>query len=86
MLDILEAFLDHRKLSYVRVDESFAPEERQVQSPLDRTSRVVLSIASKYSNIIIPIQICDTGPFIGTVKSVYIPYQNTEDGIKEEMS
>uniref|UniRef100_H3CDB1 E1A binding protein p400 n=1 Tax=Tetraodon nigroviridis TaxID=99883 RepID=H3CDB1_TETNG len=29
MLDILEAFLDHRKLSYVRVDESFTPEERQ---------------------------------------------------------
>lgn len=36
MLDILEAFLDHRKLSYVRVDESFTPEERQVQSLMDR--------------------------------------------------
>lgn len=33
MLDILEAFLDHRKLSYVRVDESFTPQERQVWSP-----------------------------------------------------
>ncbi|KAM4616612.1 E1A-binding protein p400 isoform 2-T2 [Polymixia lowei] len=29
MLDILEAFLDHRQLSYVRVDESLTPEERQ---------------------------------------------------------
>ncbi|XP_072289595.1 E1A-binding protein p400 isoform X2 [Eucyclogobius newberryi] len=29
MLDILEAFLDHRQLSYVRVDESFTPDERQ---------------------------------------------------------
>ncbi|XP_071371131.1 E1A-binding protein p400 [Centroberyx affinis] len=29
MLDILEAFLDHRQLTYVRVDESFTPEERQ---------------------------------------------------------
>lgn len=38
MLDILEAFLDHRKLSYVRVDESFTPEERQVRSLLDTFS------------------------------------------------
>lgn len=30
MLDILEAFLDHRQLTYVRVDESLTPEERQV--------------------------------------------------------
>lgn len=30
MLDILEAFLDYRQLTYVRVDESFTPEERQV--------------------------------------------------------
>ncbi|KAM9359982.1 E1A-binding protein p400 [Symphorus nematophorus] len=29
MLDILEAFLDHRQLTYVRVDESFTPGERQ---------------------------------------------------------
>ncbi|KAJ4942276.1 hypothetical protein JOQ06_012142 [Pogonophryne albipinna] len=29
MLDILEAFLDHRQLTYVRVDESFSPDERQ---------------------------------------------------------
>lgn len=43
MLDILEAFLDHRKLSYVRVDESFTPEERQVQSPLDRFFYALLS-------------------------------------------
>lgn len=33
MLDILEAFLDHRQLTYVRVDESFTPDERQVKSP-----------------------------------------------------
>lgn len=43
MLDILEAFLDHRKLSYARVDESFTPEERQVQTPLDRFSCALLS-------------------------------------------
>ncbi|XP_034727184.1 E1A-binding protein p400 isoform X6 [Etheostoma cragini] len=29
MLDILEAFLDYRQLTYVRVDESFTPDERQ---------------------------------------------------------
>ncbi|XP_033181240.1 E1A-binding protein p400 isoform X6 [Mastacembelus armatus] len=29
MLDILEAFLDYRQLTYVRVDESFHPDERQ---------------------------------------------------------
>lgn len=33
MLDILEAFLDYRQLTYVRVDESLTPDERQVQSP-----------------------------------------------------
>lgn len=32
MLDILESFLDHRQLTYVRVDESFTPDERQVMS------------------------------------------------------
>lgn len=32
MLDILEAFLDYRQLTYVRVDESLTPDERQVQS------------------------------------------------------
>lgn len=29
MLDILEAFLDHRQLTYVRVDESCTPDERR---------------------------------------------------------
>nr|XP_043881498.1 E1A-binding protein p400 isoform X6 [Solea senegalensis] len=29
MLDILEAFLDYRQLTYVRLDESFTPNERQ---------------------------------------------------------
>ncbi|XP_049618487.1 E1A-binding protein p400 isoform X1 [Syngnathus scovelli] len=29
MLDILEAFLDYRQLTYVRVDESYTPDERQ---------------------------------------------------------
>ncbi|CAL9708571.1 unnamed protein product [Knipowitschia caucasica] len=28
MLDILETFLDHRQMSYVRVDEGFTPDER----------------------------------------------------------
>lgn len=31
MLDILEAFLDHRQLTYIRVDESLTTEERQVK-------------------------------------------------------
>lgn len=31
MLDILEAFLDHRQLTYVRVDESLAPDDRQAR-------------------------------------------------------
>lgn len=31
MLDILEAFLDHRQLTYVRLDESFTSDERQVR-------------------------------------------------------
>lgn len=31
MLDILEAFLDHRHLTYVRLDESLSLEERQVR-------------------------------------------------------
>ncbi|XP_031426184.1 E1A-binding protein p400 isoform X3 [Clupea harengus] len=31
MLDILEAFLDHRQLTYARVDESLSSEERQEQ-------------------------------------------------------
>lgn len=48
MLDILEAFLDHRKLSYVRVDESFTPEERQVRSSLERFSRAVPSSHSQF--------------------------------------
>lgn len=30
MLDILEAFLDHRQLTYMRVDESINPDERLV--------------------------------------------------------
>lgn len=32
MLDILEAFLDYRQLTYVRIDESFSCDERQVKS------------------------------------------------------
>ncbi|KAF3696055.1 E1A-binding protein p400 [Channa argus] len=31
MLDILEAFLDYRKLTYVRVDESLTSDERQIR-------------------------------------------------------
>lgn len=31
MLDILEAFLDHHQLTYVRLDESLSLEERQVK-------------------------------------------------------
>lgn len=32
MLDLLEAFLDHRHLPYIRVDESLTSEERQVKT------------------------------------------------------
>ncbi|XP_076586590.1 E1A-binding protein p400 isoform X2 [Chaetodon auriga] len=45
MLDILEAFLDHRQLSYVRVDESFTPEERQENmKKFNRNRKVFCSI------------------------------------------
>lgn len=32
MLDILEAFIDYRQLTYVRIDENFTFEERQVNN------------------------------------------------------
>nr|XP_020488619.1 E1A-binding protein p400 isoform X4 [Labrus bergylta] len=45
MLDILEAFLDHRQLTYVRVDESFTPDERQENiKRFNRNRRVFCSI------------------------------------------
>uniref|UniRef100_UPI0037E70BDD E1A-binding protein p400 n=1 Tax=Semicossyphus pulcher TaxID=241346 RepID=UPI0037E70BDD len=45
MLDILEAFLDHRQLSYVRVDESFTPDERQENmKKFNRNRKVFCSI------------------------------------------
>ncbi|TNM90197.1 hypothetical protein fugu_004431 [Takifugu bimaculatus] len=45
MLDILETFLDHRKLSYVRVDESFTPQERQESmQKFNRNRKVFCSI------------------------------------------
>uniref|UniRef100_A0A674NRX3 E1A binding protein p400 n=1 Tax=Takifugu rubripes TaxID=31033 RepID=A0A674NRX3_TAKRU len=45
MLDILEAFLDHRKLSYVRVDEGFTPQERQESmQKFNRNRKVFCSI------------------------------------------
>ncbi|XP_041792568.1 E1A-binding protein p400 isoform X3 [Chelmon rostratus] len=45
MLDILEAFLDHRQLTYVRVDESFTPEERQENmKKFNRNRKVFCSI------------------------------------------
>ncbi|XP_062239700.1 E1A-binding protein p400 isoform X4 [Platichthys flesus] len=42
MLDILEAFLDHRQLTYVRLDESFTPDERQEN--MKRNRQVFCSI------------------------------------------
>lgn len=36
MLDILEVFLDHRRLTYVRLDGSLTCEERQVRSARPR--------------------------------------------------
>ncbi|XP_030271825.1 E1A-binding protein p400 isoform X4 [Sparus aurata] len=45
MLDILEAFLDHRQLTYVRVDESFTPDERQESmKKFNRNRKVFCSI------------------------------------------
>ncbi|XP_041642661.1 E1A-binding protein p400 isoform X7 [Cheilinus undulatus] len=45
MLDILEAFLDHRQLTYVRVDESFTPDERQENiKRFNRNRKVFCSI------------------------------------------
>ncbi|XP_035514211.1 E1A-binding protein p400 [Morone saxatilis] len=45
MLDILEAFLDHRQLTYVRVDESFTPDERQENmKKFNRNRKVFCSI------------------------------------------
>ncbi|XP_027131337.1 E1A-binding protein p400 isoform X3 [Larimichthys crocea] len=45
MLDILEAFLDHRQLTYVRVDESFSPDERQENmKKFNRNRKVFCSI------------------------------------------
>ncbi|XP_036953308.1 E1A-binding protein p400 isoform X6 [Acanthopagrus latus] len=45
MLDILEAFLDHRQLTYVRIDESFTPDERQESmKKFNRNRKVFCSI------------------------------------------
>ncbi|XP_075961080.1 E1A-binding protein p400 isoform X3 [Anarhichas minor] len=45
MLDILEAFLDFRQLTYVRVDESFSPDERQENiKKFNRNRKVFCSI------------------------------------------
>lgn len=45
MLDILEAFLDHRQLTYVRVDESLTLEERQENiKSFNRNRQVFCSI------------------------------------------
>ncbi|KAM3868385.1 E1A-binding protein p400 [Diretmus argenteus] len=47
MLDILEGFLDHRQLTYVRVDESLAPEERQeYMKRFNRNRQIFCSILS----------------------------------------
>lgn len=46
MLDILEAFLDYRQLTYVRVDESFTQDERQVKSsPPTETINAILKFS-----------------------------------------
>ncbi|XP_056232161.1 E1A-binding protein p400 isoform X3 [Seriola aureovittata] len=45
MLDILEAFLDYRKLTYVRLDESFTADERQESmKKFNRNRQVFCSI------------------------------------------
>ena len=45
MLDLLEAFLDHRHLPYVRVDESLTPEERQVRRRRPDSGSLDISLA-----------------------------------------
>ncbi|XP_042344775.1 E1A-binding protein p400 isoform X2 [Plectropomus leopardus] len=45
MLDILEAFLDYRQLTYVRVDESYTPDEREENmKKFNRNRKVFCSI------------------------------------------
>ncbi|XP_067460683.1 E1A-binding protein p400 isoform X4 [Thunnus thynnus] len=49
MLDILEAFLDYRQLTYVRVDESFTPDERQENMKrFNRNRQVFCSILTNH--------------------------------------
>ncbi|XP_062273310.1 E1A-binding protein p400 isoform X2 [Scomber scombrus] len=49
MLDILEAFLDYRQLTYVRVDESLTPDERQDNMKrFNRNRQVFCSILTNH--------------------------------------
>lgn len=50
MLDILEAFLDHRQLTYIRVDESLITEERQVKP---RCTKEIVINCTCYSTCVI---------------------------------
>lgn len=48
MLDILEVFLDHRRLTYVRLDGSLTCEERQVRSARVRFVSRRISVDLRY--------------------------------------
>ncbi|XP_054630256.1 E1A-binding protein p400 isoform X3 [Dunckerocampus dactyliophorus] len=49
MLDILEAFLDYRQLTYVRVDESYTPDERQETiKTFNRNRQIFCSILTNH--------------------------------------
>ncbi|XP_061762916.1 E1A-binding protein p400 isoform X1 [Nerophis ophidion] len=49
MLDILEAFLDYRQLTYVRVDESYTPDERQETiKSFNRNRQIFCSILTNH--------------------------------------
>nr|XP_057927564.1 E1A-binding protein p400 isoform X3 [Doryrhamphus excisus] len=49
MLDILEAFLDYRQLTYMRVDESYTPDERQETiKTFNRNRQIFCSILTNH--------------------------------------
>ncbi|CAL8247504.1 unnamed protein product [Merluccius merluccius] len=68
MLDLLEAFLDHRHLPYVRVDESLTPEERQESMKrFNRSCQVFCSIlTNRCCSAVGPVFDADTVIFYDT--------------------
>ncbi|XP_062399404.1 E1A-binding protein p400 isoform X2 [Sardina pilchardus] len=68
MLDLLEAFLDHRHLTYVRVDESLSSEERQEQvKSFNRNRQVFCTIlTNRCCSAVGPVLDADTVVFYDT--------------------